>query len=122
MGPLGTATAPCPLPNALRWPTVSQRVMDEVETQGCDLTQLKDLAPENLAEHWEGITRFLAVIRDTLAGHSGRVKRSSQPRGAAQSWRSRRWALCLASVTAQALGDRRRFDRFDSRHRRIDGR
>jgi len=41
------------------------RVMDEVETQGCDLTRLKDLAPENLAEHWEGITRFLAVIRDT---------------------------------------------------------
>jgi len=41
------------------------KVMDEVETQGCDLTQLKDLAPENLAEHWEGITRFLAVIRDT---------------------------------------------------------
>ncbi|HEY8254019.1 MAG TPA: double-strand break repair protein AddB [Rhizomicrobium sp.] len=41
------------------------KVMDEVETQGCDLTMLKDLAPENLAEHWEGITRFLAVIRDT---------------------------------------------------------
>ena len=41
------------------------KVMDEVETQGCDLTRLKDLAPENLAEHWEGITRFLAVIRDT---------------------------------------------------------
>jgi len=40
------------------------KVMDEVETQGCDLTRLKDLAPENLAEHWEGITRFLAVIRD----------------------------------------------------------
>src|SRR5437868_1516459 len=29
------------------------RVMDEVETQGCDLARLKDLAPENLAEHWE---------------------------------------------------------------------
>ena len=41
------------------------RVMDEVETQDCDLTRLKDLAPENLAEHWEGVTRFLAVIRDT---------------------------------------------------------
>ena len=41
------------------------KVMDEMETQGCDLSRLKDLAPENLAEHWEGITRFLAVIRDT---------------------------------------------------------
>src|SRR6478736_3238582 len=41
------------------------KVMDEVETQGCDLALLKDLAPENLAEHWEGVTRFLGVIRDT---------------------------------------------------------
>jgi ATP-dependent helicase/nuclease subunit B len=41
------------------------KVMDEVETQGCDLALLKDLAPENLAEHWEGVTRFLTVIRDT---------------------------------------------------------
>jgi ATP-dependent helicase/nuclease subunit B len=41
------------------------KVMDEVETQGCDLALLKDLAPENLAEHWEGVMRFLKVIRDT---------------------------------------------------------
>ncbi|MBA2590704.1 MAG: double-strand break repair protein AddB, partial [Alphaproteobacteria bacterium] len=39
------------------------KVMDEVENQGCDLGQLKDLAPEHLAEHWEGVTRFLDVIR-----------------------------------------------------------
>ncbi len=41
------------------------KVMDEVETQGCDLAKLKDLAPENLAEHWEGVVRFLDVIRET---------------------------------------------------------
>ena len=38
------------------------RVMDEVETQGCDLGKLKDLAPPELAEHWEGVTRFLDVL------------------------------------------------------------
>ena len=41
------------------------KVMDEVETQGCDLARLKDLAPEHLAEHWEGVTRFLKVIHET---------------------------------------------------------
>jgi ATP-dependent helicase/nuclease subunit B len=39
------------------------KVMDEVETQGADLSNLKDLAPADLAEHWEGVTRFLDVIR-----------------------------------------------------------
>ena len=39
------------------------KVMDEVENQGCDLSKMKDLAPEHLAEHWEGVTRFLDVIR-----------------------------------------------------------
>lgn len=38
-------------------------IMDEVETQGCDLSGLKDLAPAELAEHWERVTRFLDVIR-----------------------------------------------------------
>ncbi len=40
------------------------KVMDEVETQGCDLSKLKDLAPANLAEHWEGVSRFLGLLRD----------------------------------------------------------
>jgi len=40
------------------------KVMDEVETQGCDLSRLKELAPENLAEHWEGVSRFLGLLRD----------------------------------------------------------
>jgi len=40
------------------------KVMDEVETRGCDLSKLKDLAPENLAEHWEGVARFLGLLRD----------------------------------------------------------
>jgi len=40
------------------------KVMDEVETQGCDLSKLKDLAPASLAAHWEGVTRFLDILRD----------------------------------------------------------
>ena len=42
------------------------KVMDEVETQGCDLSKLKDLAPANLAEHWEGVSRFLELLREGL--------------------------------------------------------
>ncbi|HVV26398.1 MAG TPA: double-strand break repair protein AddB [Rhizomicrobium sp.] len=41
------------------------RVMDEVETQGADLGRLKDLAPAALAEHWDGVTRFLDVLRES---------------------------------------------------------
>jgi ATP-dependent helicase/nuclease subunit B len=38
------------------------KVMDEVETQGCNLGKLKELAPPELAAHWEGVTRFLDVL------------------------------------------------------------
>ena len=38
------------------------KVMDEVETQGCDLDRLKDLLPPEMAEHWQGVTRFLDVL------------------------------------------------------------
>ena len=40
------------------------KVMDEVETQGCDLSKLSELAPAGLAEHWEGVSRFLELLRD----------------------------------------------------------
>jgi ATP-dependent helicase/nuclease subunit B len=39
------------------------KLMDEAETQGVDLSGLKDLAPADLAEHWQGVTQFLDVIR-----------------------------------------------------------
>ena len=38
------------------------KVMDEVETQGADLGRLKDLVPPELAEHWQGVTRFLDIL------------------------------------------------------------
>ncbi len=40
------------------------QVMDEIETQGCDLSKLDGLAPQNLASHWEGVSRFLGLLRD----------------------------------------------------------
>ena len=40
------------------------KVMDEVETQGVDLGKLKDLLPPEMAEHWQGVTRFLDVLQD----------------------------------------------------------
>ena len=40
------------------------KVMDEVENQDCDLAKLKDLAPEHLAEHWAGVSRFLDLLRE----------------------------------------------------------
>jgi len=44
------------------------KVMDEIETQGCDLGKLKELAPPELAEHWEGVTRFLDVLHKQWPG------------------------------------------------------
>ena len=40
------------------------KVMDEIETQGCDLSDLERLAPDHLASHWEGVTQFLDVLRE----------------------------------------------------------
>ncbi|HET7083479.1 MAG TPA: double-strand break repair protein AddB [Rhizomicrobium sp.] len=39
------------------------RLMDEVETQDCDLSRWKDLAPAELAEHWQGVSHFLDVLQ-----------------------------------------------------------
>ena len=39
------------------------RVMDEVETQGVDLGKLKEFLPPDMAEHWQGVTRFLDVLQ-----------------------------------------------------------
>src|SRR6185369_15348946 len=39
------------------------RLMDEVETQDCDLSRWKELAPADLAEHWQGVSHFLGVLQ-----------------------------------------------------------
>ncbi|HTC83956.1 MAG TPA: double-strand break repair protein AddB, partial [Rhizomicrobium sp.] len=40
------------------------KVMDEIETQGCDLSKLDELAPEHLATHWQGVSRFLGLLNE----------------------------------------------------------
>ena len=40
------------------------KVMDEVESQGCDLSLLGQLAPDNLASHWQSVSGFLGLLRD----------------------------------------------------------
>jgi ATP-dependent helicase/nuclease subunit B len=39
------------------------KLMDEVETQDCDLSRWKELAPADLAEHWQGVSHFLDVLQ-----------------------------------------------------------
>lgn len=51
------------------------KVMDEVETQDCDLGKLKELAPPELAEHWEGVTRFLDILHKVWPGILAEEKR-----------------------------------------------
>ena len=40
------------------------RLMDEVETQDCDLSRWKELAPADLAEHWQDVSHFLDVLQE----------------------------------------------------------
>ena len=35
------------------------RLMDEMETQGCDLSKIRELAPKSLAAHWEDVVTLL---------------------------------------------------------------
>ncbi len=54
-------------------------LMDEVETQGADLSKLKDLAPASLAEHWAAVCDFLALMQDVwpqLLADEGRINPS----------------------------------------------
>src|SRR6185312_1740229 len=39
------------------------RLLDELETQDCDLEQIKELAPKALAAHWDDVVQLLDVLR-----------------------------------------------------------
>jgi ATP-dependent helicase/nuclease subunit B len=50
--------------------------LDEAETQGADLSKLEGLVEAGLAEHWEEVRSFLAIIRDEwpkLLAEEGRI-------------------------------------------------
>jgi ATP-dependent helicase/nuclease subunit B len=53
---------PLPFAQAAALATSLAGVMDEIDTQGADLNTLKTVVPAALAEHWQGVARFLAVI------------------------------------------------------------
>ncbi len=38
--------------------------LDEAVTQGCDLSKLKTLAPDELAAHWQDVLTFLTIVVD----------------------------------------------------------
>ena len=40
------------------------KLMDEVETQDCDLSRWKELVPADLAEHWQGVSHFLDILQE----------------------------------------------------------
>jgi len=40
------------------------RFLDEVQAEGCDLEGLAELVPEEHAEHWQQVLKFLAIIKD----------------------------------------------------------
>ncbi len=44
------------------------RMMDEAQTQGTDLSKLDDLAPLELARHWQEVTGFLKLIHEQWPG------------------------------------------------------
>lgn len=95
------------------------KVMDEVETQNADLSNLKDLAPADLAEHWEGVARFLEVIRTqwpailqaegTLNPAERRVQALKQLAARLQASPPQGWVIAAGSTgsipaTAELLG------------------
>ena len=54
--------APLPIAQAVSHAGELARLLDEVITQDADLTTLKSLAPEALAEHWNEVVGFLDIV------------------------------------------------------------
>jgi ATP-dependent helicase/nuclease subunit B len=64
-----------PFDQAARLAAELMRLFDQVETERLDFAAIRDLAPEELAEHWQLTLRFLDILRDhwpgILAGEGG---------------------------------------------------
>ena len=58
-----TETRPQP-DQAARLAAELARLLDQVQIEGIDFDRLKDLAPEDYAEHWQQTLRFLAILTD----------------------------------------------------------
>lgn len=53
-----------PLDQAARLAAELMRLFDQVETERLDFAAIRNLAPEELAEHWQLTLRFLDILRD----------------------------------------------------------
>ncbi|MBV9570417.1 MAG: double-strand break repair protein AddB [Alphaproteobacteria bacterium] len=53
-----------PFAQAVSMSRALARFVDEVETQGCDLTGLDMLVPEAFSQHWSDVKDFLQILRD----------------------------------------------------------
>ncbi len=53
---------------ALRLAAELARLLDQVETEGLDLAGLETLVPEDYAEHWQKVLRFLRILIEQWPG------------------------------------------------------
>src|SRR5258708_866162 len=44
------------------------RLLDAAATEGAEFAQLRDLAPDDLAEHWQTVLRFLSLLPNAWPG------------------------------------------------------
>jgi ATP-dependent helicase/nuclease subunit B len=56
--------SPLPFVQAMTHAGELAHFLDEAVTQGCDLSKLKTLAPDELAAHWQDVLTFLRIIVD----------------------------------------------------------
>ncbi len=56
--------APLPFVQAMTHGGELAQFLDEAVTQGCDLSKLKTLAPDELAAHWQDVLTFLNIVVD----------------------------------------------------------
>ncbi|HFA59766.1 MAG TPA: double-strand break repair protein AddB, partial [Rhodospirillales bacterium] len=54
-----------PFEQAIRLADALARFLDEVQTEEADLSGLAGLAPEEFAEHWQKLLRFLDILRES---------------------------------------------------------
>ena len=72
------------------------RFLDEVETEGSDFARLAELVPAELAQHWQQVLHFLAILTEhwprhlaELGGIDPATRRNLVLRAQAEVWRCR---------------------------------
>ena len=89
--------------------------MDEAETQGADLSRLKDLAPADLAAHWQERHAVPGRDPDAMAALSLKQRMRINHRRRASA-RAEAAGGAAGGATAAGMGDRGRLHRLNSSH------